>query len=96
MRSDSDMRRPWRWWWPLAVGLFLGPMIFGPWLTTPAGTEVGRVRGAGLGGLIGLGVALTLRFLASRQRLKVPDPQADPASPLRPDTRITGDRSTLF
>jgi hypothetical protein len=92
--APHHVRRPWGWLWPMVGGMVLGPMAFGWCLPGGPSDPGGYQKGAALGGLLGLGIALVLRFKAGRRAANRPGPQPDPVSPLRPDTRIVSDRST--
>jgi hypothetical protein len=80
--ARRDFRQPWLWLYPTLAGMVLGGAYDVP----------GQGQRAGLGGLVGLGIGLLMRFRASRRPANAPGSPSEPASPSQPD----GDRLTQF
>src|SRR4051794_21403432 len=81
MQSVNESRRlrkllPLTWLWPVPVGMLFGAQIFGPYLPELLDPE-GHKRGAGLGGLLGLILALVLRIRANRPPARVTDRRSE-------------------
>lgn len=78
-------RRPFWWLWPVPVGMLLGSVFFAPYLPDLFFPHRAHFRGAGVGGLMAVPIAIVMRIWSGRKRARPPERLSEPT--LQPPTR---------